>query len=170
MTTIRITRNSVLPPARVLLAAHDFSGRRVQVWPAVRTEHLIVHSRGETSADVTEGTPTGIGTSWERCDYDWSTPGTVVATVTDSNVYASSGSAWRVTAREADGGGSEVEMTWIRRFRRSPRGLLFGTLFRLAGRPIFGGYVRDVIRNMERLDDAPPHVGQASAGAGSSPS
>src|SRR6476469_7860434 len=134
--TIRIELTSSLPPERVLFGAYDFGARRTEVWPAVRAEHLVVHSSGDKSADVTEGTPAGIGTNWERCDYDWSQPGVVVATVTDSNVYAVPGSLWRLTATESDGG-SRVEMAWTRRFRRIPRGLLFGTAFRLVGRPLF---------------------------------
>ena len=154
MTTIRITRSSSLPPDQVLFAAYDFSRRRVDVWPAVRAEHLVVHSRGGKTADVTEGTPTGIGTNWERCRYDWTQPGMVVATVTDSNVYRVPGSVWHITATAADGGGSQVVMTWVRRFRRTPRGLLFATAFRLVGRLLFAGYVRDVIANMERVPSA----------------
>lgn len=155
MTTIRITRTSTLPAARVLLAGYDFTERRIAVWPAVRAEHFVVHSAGQSGADVTEGTPAGIGTNWERCDYDWSMPGVVVATVTASNVYAVPGSAWQLEATDLPGGGSRVDMTWTRRFRRTPRGLLFGTAFRLVGRRIFGGYVGTVLENLERLDAAP---------------
>ena len=154
MTTIRIPLTCTVAPERVLRAAYDFGVRRVDIWPAVRAEHFVVHSRGDSTADVTEGTPTGIGTNWERCDYDWSTPGAVVATVTASNVYALPGSVWRVTATAAEGGGSRVEMIWTRRFRRTPRGLLFGTAFRVIGRPLFRSYARDVIANLERLETA----------------
>ena len=90
---------------------------------------LRVHDHGETTADVTEGTPAGIGINWERCRYDWSEPGRVIATVIDSNVYAMPGSSWRITATATEPG-SQVEMTWIRTFRHNPRGLFFGTLFR----------------------------------------
>lgn len=160
MTTIRIELTSTLPPERVLAAAHDFGQRRFDVWPAVRAEHFTVHSQGDKVADVTEGTPTGIGSSWERCDYDWSVPGVVVATVTDSNVYAVPGSVWQLTAA-GSAGGSDVEMTWIRRFRHTPRGILFATLFRLLGRRLFRRYAREVIANLERLDavEAPPSRG-----------
>jgi hypothetical protein len=154
MTTIRITNTSSLSPERVLFAARDFGKRRIEVWPAVRAEHLVVHDLADASADVTEGTPTGIGTNWERCRYDWSQPGIVVATVTDSNVYRVGASVWRIAATAIEGGGSRVEMTWVRRFRGTPRGLLFATVFRLLGRPVFAAYARDVIRNLERLESA----------------
>ena len=154
MTTIRIATESTLPPARVLNAACDFGPRRVQVWPAVRGEHLTVHDLGTTTADATEGTPAGIGINWERCRYDWSEPGRVTATVTDSNVYAHPGSSWELTATPSEAG-SQVEMVWKRTFRRTPRGLIFGTLFRLVGRPIFRRYARQVIANLESLERDP---------------
>jgi hypothetical protein len=151
MTTIRVTTDCMLAPARVLYAAYDFGPRRAQVWPAVRAEHLTVHALGETTAEATEGTPAGIGINWERCRYDWSDPGRVTATVTDSNVYAHPGSNWQLAAAPA-AHGSQVEMVWQRTFRRNPRGLIFGTLFRVVGRPIFGRYARQVIANLEQLE------------------
>jgi hypothetical protein len=121
------------------------------VFPAVRAEHFAVHEHAGTTADATEGTPAGIGINWERCQYDWSEPGRVVATVIGSNVYAYPGSLWELTASPTEGG-SRVEMAWVRRFHRTPRGIIFGTLFRVLGRPIFRGYARTVVENVERLE------------------
>jgi len=149
MRTLTFTVDCSLPPARVLEVAHDFDEGRGDVFPAVEADHYEVHSIGGNHADVTEGTGTGIGTNWERCRYDWSTPGTVIAAVTDSNVYAL-GSSWTITAIDAPQG-SRVEMTWAREFKHSVRGRLFGTAFRLAGRPVFGKYARQVIDNLEAL-------------------
>ena len=154
MTTIRIATDCTLPAEQVLHAARDFGPRRSQIWPAVRAEHLTVHELGAATADATEGTPAGIGINWERCRYDWSEPGRVTATVTDSNVYARPGSKWQLTAT-ASGRGSRVEMVWQRAFCRTPRGLIFGTLYRIVGRPMFGRYARQVIANLEQLDRTP---------------
>jgi hypothetical protein len=41
-------------------------------------------------------------------------------------------------------------MTWVRDFQRSPRGRFWGALFRLLGKPIFGKYARDVLKNLEK--------------------
>jgi hypothetical protein len=155
MTTIRTSVTSSVAPDRFVFAARDFSTRRIDVFPAVRAEHFAVHEQSGASADVTEGTPAGIGVNWERCRYDWSEPGRVVAAVIESNVYASPGSMWELTATPAPNG-SQVEMRWIRRFRRTPRGLIFGVLFRIVGRPIFRGYARKVVTNIERLERATP--------------
>jgi len=149
MRTLTFTFDCSLPPEHVLDAAHDFTDRRGNVFPAVEADHYEVHSISNQHADVTEGTGTGIGTNWERCRYDWSTPGTVTAAVTDSNVYAP-GSSWTITAIAAPQG-SRVEMTWARQFTHTVRGRLFGTAFRLAGRPIFHKYARQIVANLDTL-------------------
>jgi hypothetical protein len=149
VTTIRIATESKLPPERILEIGHDFSARRAEVFDAVSMERMKIHAVGETSADVTEGTRAGpFGVNWERCDYDWSQPGVVTATVTDSNVYAVPGSRWELRATPRDGG-SEVEMVWIRTFRRSARGRFFGTAYRRLGRRLFARYVQDIVARTE---------------------
>ncbi len=108
MTTIRVVCETTIAPDRVLYAARDFTGRRAEIFPAVSVPKLEVHAEGETSADVTEGTSAGIGDNWERCSYDWSRPDSVIATVTESNVYAVPGSSWEIKATASDSG-SRVE-------------------------------------------------------------
>jgi hypothetical protein len=159
--TITFTFDSSLSPGRVLEAARDFSDRRGDVFPAVEAAHFEVHSIADEHADVTEGTGTGIGANWERCRYDWSTPGSVTAAVTDSNVYAP-GSSWTIMA-VATPHGTQVEMTWAGRFKHSSRGRLFGTVFRLAGRPIFGKYAGKIIDNLEMLEGQQGATDSASA-------
>ncbi len=149
MRTLTFTFACSLPPALVLEAARDFTDRRSDVFPAVEAEHFEVHSIDDKLADVTEGTGTGIGTNWERCNYEWSTPGSVTATVTDSNVYTP-GSSWTITAIAAPPG-SRVEMTWARQFTHTIRGRIFGAAFRLAGRPIFRRYAKQIIDNLDAL-------------------
>ncbi len=151
MTEIRVVTDSPLPAERVLAAARDFSRRRVDVFPAVRVEHFEVHDLGDDWADVTEGTPAGIGINWERCRYDWSQPGSVKATVTSSNVYAVPDSSWELHATPTVAG-SRVEMIWRREFTSSSRGRVFGTLFRLIGKPIFGRYARETLENLRQLE------------------
>jgi len=84
MRTIHVTTHSRLLPEVALAAGHDFTARRAEIFPAVSIPHCDVHELDHTTADVTEGTPVGIGINWERCDYDWSQPGSVKAVVTDS--------------------------------------------------------------------------------------
>jgi hypothetical protein len=149
--TIRITGTCSVPPERVLAAARDFSARRPEIFPNVSTPLMTVHSLGDASADVTEGTRQGPLYAWERCDYDWSAPGSVVATVTESNVYAILDSTWKITAM-ANGTGSTVDMIWVRRFRRTPLGCLLGTMYRLVGARLFRHDVERTLRNMEAIE------------------
>ena len=147
MSTVHIVLDSPLPPERILAAAVDFSEERANVFPAVSLKHMTVHTRGATSADVTEGTRSGPIFNSERCDYDWSQPGSVTATVTDSNIYALP-SSWKLTASPTPSG-SRVEMWWVREFRRGPKGRLFGFVFRHFGDRLFGKYARQIMDNIE---------------------
>jgi hypothetical protein len=153
MTTVHVTTPSRLATERLLAAGHDFSARRAEIFPAVSTKRMEVHELDEASADVTEGTPAGVGLNWERCRYDWSTPGSVIATVTDSNVYEPGNSSWELRATPTDGG-STVDMIWIREFKPRARGRIFGTLFRLVGKPIFTRDAKRIVRNIERLESS----------------
>ena len=150
MPVITVTLDTPLPAQTVLESTHDFTARRSNVFPAVEPAHFEVHSVDGQTADVTEGTGTGIGTSWERCDYDWSTAGSVTAAVTDSNVYAP-GSSWHLTAVPTPDG-SRIEMSWVRRFKHNPRGILFGTAFRVIGGPMFRRYAKQIVANLESLE------------------
>src|SRR5262249_59166150 len=105
----------------ILLAGTEFSSRRPKIWSNVNKRRLEVHERGDTYAVVTERA-TGIATfAWERSRYEWPDAGEVRQTVTESNVLMA-GSRWELRVTPRDGGGSEVEMTLERRFRRSPAG------------------------------------------------
>jgi len=150
MTTVHVDLSSPLDPEVVLAACCDFSARRADVFPAFSVEHLEVHDLGTVTSDVTEGTPVGIGLNWERCHYDWATPGTVTASVVDSNVYEPGTSSWVLRAAP-DAGGSRIEMIWTREFQSRARGRLFNVLFRLLGKRIFARYAKQVVQNIESL-------------------
>jgi Polyketide cyclase / dehydrase and lipid transport len=146
--TIRIVGNVAVSAEEVIAAVRDFSDRREAVFPAVSMKRMAVHSLGNDTADVTEGTRAGPFVFWERCRYDWSQPGRVVATVTDSNVYAHPGSAWVLTAEAADHG-SRIVMTWTRRFVRRPLGRFMGLVYRHDGRRAFTKYAAEILANLE---------------------
>ena len=145
---IIISGDTPLAPEDVFDLVTDFSDRRGEVFPAVSTKRTTVHSIGTERADVTEGTRAGPFVFWERCDYDWSQPGRVLAVVTDSNVYASPDSEWELTAAPK-GTGSTVTITWRRRFRNRPLGRFMGFVYRTQGKRAFTKYARDVLDNLE---------------------
>lgn len=115
MPTVHVLDQTPVAPERVLEAAHDFSGRRAEMWPDVHVDHLEIHQTGEAFAEVTEGNPWPIGYVWERLRYDWSEPGSVKGTVTDSNLFKP-GSTWEIKAMPADGG-SRVEVIAVRHLK-----------------------------------------------------
>jgi hypothetical protein len=92
---VHVVEESSASPERVLEAVRDFSPRRAELWRDVYTEHLTIHDRGETWAEVTEGNPWPIGLVWERLRYDWSQPGVVKGTVVASNIFKR-GSTWEI--------------------------------------------------------------------------
>jgi len=142
-------QTSMSPDQVILLAGTDFSSRRPKVWSNVNKKRFEVHERGDTYAVVTERA-TGIGWfAWERSRYEWSHAGAVRQTVTASNVLMP-GSSWELRAAPRDDGGSEVEMTLERRFRRSPAGGFGYAVNHLFGRRGWGWYLRSALRAVEQ--------------------
>jgi hypothetical protein len=165
---LRITVNaqtSASPEQVIGLAGTDFSSHRAKVWSNVSQKRLEVHERSDTYAEVTESA-TGIAWfAWERSRYDWSHPGRIQQTVIDSNVLVPD-SSWELHVTPRDGGGSEVEMTLERHFRRSPAGGLAHALNHLLGRRGWHWYLRSALNAVEResLPAARQDDGRAPAG------
>lgn len=137
-------------PDRVLAAARDFSPGRAELWRDVYTEHLTVHDHGDTWADVTEGNPWPLGLVWERLRYDWSQPGIVQRTVTDSNLFKAS-STWEIRATPATDGGSRVAITAVRHLKG--RGRLLWPFFPLGlARRDVAAYLRQFLDKVETAD------------------
>jgi len=148
--TIDITLETHLSPQAILDAAHDFSmPRRSNLFHAVQPKYFIVHSVGEHRADVPEGTRAAPIVNWERCDYDWSRPGSVVATVKDTNIYAIRGSVWELKATSIDGK-TQKHVIWMRAFNGRAKGLFFTFIYRTFGQKVFGQYARDILEAMEK--------------------
>lgn len=132
-----MVRESTAAADRVLEAARDFSARLAELWRDVYVEHLHVHERGETWADVTEGNPwpPPFGLVWERLRYDWSGRNSVRGTVVESNLFKP-GSTWEIHVAPTAEGGSRVEIVAMRHLKG--RGRLLWPLFplRLARRDV----------------------------------
>jgi hypothetical protein len=146
---VHVVEESSASPERVLESARDFSPRRAELWRDVYVEHLKIHDRGETWADVTEGNPWPIGLVWERLRYDWSQPGVVKATVVASNIFRP-GSTWEIRATPAGDGGSRVEVIGVRHLRG--RGWLLWPFFPLglAKRDV-ADYLRKFLTKVEAV-------------------
>src|SRR3954470_8395210 len=80
-----------VPPERFVAALTDFGPGRAEVWGNSEPRKLVVHDRGGTWAEVTEGS--SAGGVWQRLRYDWSVPDVVTLEVLDSNAFGP-GSRW----------------------------------------------------------------------------
>jgi YD repeat-containing protein len=128
MPVLKLQLNSKLSATEVLSVLTDFSSARSTVWPGVDDEHLKVHEQGPGWADVTEGNKT----TWERERYSWdAAAGTVSATTTDSNVWAS-GSGW-VYRLTPNGTGTRIDVT-LTRHGKGVKGKLIGALLPVIGK------------------------------------
>ena len=146
---VDVAADSSATPEQVLaLAGTDFSPERADVWPNVTERRLEVHERGDSHVDVTEGGTGPARWFWERCRYDWSEPGTVKATVINSNVIEP-GSTFELRVTP-NGDGCSVEMTLDRRFRRCSAGRVGYVFNRVMGKPGFGFMLRQTLRAVER--------------------
>ena len=67
--TMHFSVHSRLPPDLFLAALTNFSEKRPQLWPHLDPRFYLVHARGDTWAEVTEGSDFAGGI-WERARYD----------------------------------------------------------------------------------------------------
>lgn len=134
-------------PESVIGALTDFSSRRFELWPNVDRSFFKVESVGDTSAEVTEGSPV-LGGVWERGRYDWSRPGTVRIDVTDSNAFEP-GSFWIYEVTPSPNGGSHVHMEFDRR-PRNLKGYLLSAFLGIAGKKLYGKLLSETLRRVER--------------------
>jgi hypothetical protein len=99
MHTVHFHGTTTATPQQFLAGLTDFGPGRSQIFGNSGDDYLEVHRRGAGEADVTEGSR-GI---WERLHYDWSDPGRVVLTTTDSNVWSGNSTQTYTFTRNPDG-------------------------------------------------------------------
>lgn len=146
--TIRVREPTSASPEQVLAATCDFSPAREEIWPNVSAKRLEVHELAEGFADATEGTMF-LGVWWERMRYEWS-PGRVIGTVIDANVYEPRVSGFDLVIEPDGSGGSVVEMGLNRVFTRSVKGRAASVVYRAGRERLFGSMLRDVLRAVEK--------------------
>jgi hypothetical protein len=149
---VTVSADTSASPEQILAAARDFSAHRAQIWPNVEAKRLDVHERGDTWAEVTEGTMV-LGVFWERCHYDWSEPGQITASVIESNVFKP-GSSWQLQASPRSYGGSIVTTTVLRDYRHGFKGTAAKAVNHLGGRRLFGWFLRSALAVIEKTADA----------------
>ena len=144
VASLRVT--STVPPERFVEALTDFGPRRSEVFGNSEGGYLEVHDRGDTWAEVTEGSGVAGGV-WQRTRYDWSEPGLVRLEALDANAFGK-GSSWEYRVTPATGGGSEIALT-IRRNPTTLKGRVLDVLLTLTG----NRFVRkDLEKSVARLE------------------
>jgi hypothetical protein len=128
LPVLHVSVTSPLPPREALQRLTDFSPARAKNWPGVNDNTLIVHGKGDSWAEVTEGTKI----AWERERYTWdAAAGTVSAVTLNSNIWGP-GSGWNYTIMP-EGTGSRVEVTAVRK-GYGIKGKLVGAVLSLIGK------------------------------------
>jgi hypothetical protein len=144
--------HGAFPPERFLAALVDFSPKRGEIWGNSDPGQLVVHDRGDTWAEVTEGSPAPGGV-WQRLRYDWSTPGVVTLDVLDSNAFGP-GSRWTYRLEPDGRGGTDVDLTIVR-VPTTAKGRVLDALLSLGGGWFFARDLRRSVRLLENRPDVP---------------
>src|SRR4051794_6636850 len=120
MSRIHATAITTATPEQFVAGLTDFGPGRSQLFGNSADGYLTVHDQGPDWADVTEGS----GGIWERLHYDWSDPGRVVLTTTDSNLWSTKSGHTYTFTPGADGT-TRVELVTVRD-GKNLRGRLLG--------------------------------------------
>jgi hypothetical protein len=139
-------------PDVFVTALTDFGPGRAEVFGNNAADDLRVHERGETWAEVTEGSTTGP--VWQRSRYDWSTPGEVRIDVVDSNAFGP-GSRWLYTVTPAPDGGTDIDLSIVR-VPNTTKGRVLDALLRLGGGLFFTRDLRRTVRTLESRGSPAP--------------
>src|SRR5262245_61052758 len=148
MSTLHLHQVTTATPQQFLAALTDFGPDRSTIFPNSQDQHLHVHARGATDADVTEGT----GAVWERLHYDWSDPTRIVITDTDSNVWGGqSGYVYTLTAHPdglTDTGLTDIDEVIVRD-GKTLKGKLIGLVLATAGKRTFAKGLETTVKAIE---------------------
>lgn len=109
MFTAHLHGSTSATPAQFVAGITDFGPGRSELFPNSTDGYLKVHDKGDTQADVTEGSR-GV---WETLHYDWSNPERVVLTTTDSNMWGGH-SGFTYTLKPLADGTTDVDVDVVR--------------------------------------------------------
>jgi hypothetical protein len=127
-------------PDQVIELMTDFTPSRIDRWPASSAKAFEVYHLGETEADIREGQD--FPKLWATWHYDWSTPGSVTLSITDSDALQPGG-YMSLTATPRAEGGSAVHGEW-EQTSKNLTGLTAVTMMRLIGPRFLSSYYKKV--------------------------
>ncbi len=147
MAKIHYEADGAVAAERFIAALTDFSERRPELWPNLDAKYYELHERGETWAEVTEGTDV-LGGVWAREHYDWAEPGFVrLRLMQAADFRPGTHIDYRVTGRPD--GGCHVEVDF-QRIATSLRGRFVGVVVQLTGRRRFAADLRETLERLAR--------------------
>jgi hypothetical protein len=140
---IHFRRTTTLTPEEFIASLTDFGPGRSKLFVKSSDEYLKVHHLGRSEADVTEGS----GGIWERLHYDWSDPGRVVLTTTDSNVWSGlSGHTYTFTCQPD--GTTDIDVMIVREGKNF-KGRVLGFVLRTIGRRVLENAFESSVKAIE---------------------
>jgi hypothetical protein len=161
MSTIHFHETTTATPEQFVAGLIDFGPGRSELFGNSADGYLKVHDQSPGHADVTEGSR-GI---WERLDYDWSDPGRVVMTTTDSNVWGRHSGHTYTFTRKPDGT-MDVDAVVVRE-GKNVKGRMLELVIGTVGKRTLGKEFRKTVkaieaRNGTRVPDGAGRVFPAS--------
>jgi hypothetical protein len=148
MSTVHLRQSTTATPEQYIAGLTDFGPGRSKLFGNSADEDLQVHSESPHHADVTEGS----GGVWERLDYDWSNPGRVTASTTDSNIWGGhSGHTYTFTRRPD--GTTEIDYVVVRE-GKNLKGRFLGVVLGTVGKRVLTKAFENSVNAIETRDRA----------------
>ena len=145
MAKIHYEADGAVSAGRFIAALTDFSEHRPELWPNLDTKYFRLFERGETWAEVQEGTDV-LGGVWARERYDWSEPRRVTLRLVEARDFrAGTLIDYRVTDRP--GGGCHVVVDF-QRIATSLKGRFVGVVVQLTGARRFAADLRETLARL----------------------
>jgi hypothetical protein len=149
MARIHYEADGDVSAERFVAALTDFSSRRPEIWPNLSPAYFKLYERGDTWADVQEGSDV-LGGVWARERYDWSQPGRVTLTLVESPSFRP-GTIIDYCVSDRPGGGCHVSVDF-QRIATSLNGRIVGVAVQLLGRRRFAADLRETLARLAALD------------------
>ena len=143
MSTVHFHRTTTATPEQYLAGLTDFGPGRSKLFGNSAETYLKVHHRGNSHADVTEGS----GGIWERLDYDWSDPDRAVLTTVDSNVWGGASGHIYTFTRQPDGT-TDIDVV-VTRDGKNLRGWLLGFILGTIGKRVLEKAFENSVKAIE---------------------
>jgi hypothetical protein len=143
MSTIRLHATTTSTPEQFVNGLTDFGPGRAELFGNSTDEYLVVHSRGDHVADVTEGSA-GI---WERLHYNWSDPNHIVLTTTDSNIWGGR-SGHTYDLKPQPDGTTAIDVTVVRE-GKNLKGRMLGVVVGIVGKRLLAKAFANTVKAIE---------------------